>query len=371
MKQLLSLGSFMLLCVGLLLIVSCQTKEVTSAKVYIQQDDWDKAVEQLEVAVKLYPNDPEAHYLLAQGYGKKGLFPEMVREMDASLAAGPTFEADISKLRQYYWGTSFNTGIKRHKENDTDAAIQYFQTSIMIDSTRAEGYKNLAIMYTNQGKTEDALKVYETLLKYQSNDVAVYRQLSQVRRELKDYDGAIDALKKAIEIDPSDNVSLSNLAITYDMAGKKDEAFKMYEEALSKDPENTDLMFNYGQLHFGNGNFEKAIALFDKVIAASPDDYDSNLRVGYAYLGMADEFLNQLKEGEEGGKEITEEDRETHKGFFCKSVPYLEKATKAIDADPSISSDPSKVWHFLGVAYINCGQKEKGEAAFAKEDELK
>jgi tetratricopeptide (TPR) repeat protein len=39
------------------LFLGCQTKEVTSAKVYQQQGNWDKMIEQLEQAVKIYPKD--------------------------------------------------------------------------------------------------------------------------------------------------------------------------------------------------------------------------------------------------------------------------------------------------------------------------
>jgi Flp pilus assembly protein TadD len=55
---------------------ACQSKEVTSAKVYIQQGDWNKAIEQLQIAVQTYPNDPEAHYLLGRGYAEKGMYKE-------------------------------------------------------------------------------------------------------------------------------------------------------------------------------------------------------------------------------------------------------------------------------------------------------
>lgn len=371
MKRFISLGLSITVIVGLLILVNCQTKEVTSAKVYIQQDDWDKAIEQLEQAVKLYPNDPEAHFLLAQGYGKKGEFADMVREMEASLAVGPKFKPDIDNLQQRYWATSFNTGIKHHNDNNSEAALQSFGTSILIDSTRAEAYKNLAIVYANMDSVKKTAEVYELLIKHHPDDAQILRQLAQYQRELKNYDRAVEILKKALKLDPDDNAALSSLAITYDMKGDKEQAFKMYEEALAKDPENTDLMFNYGQLHFSNDNYDKAVALFEKVIAAKPDDYDSNLRVGYAYLGMSDEYLAGLKAREEKGEEITKEERDKLKKFFCDAIPYLEKCTQLLEGNQELSQDPSKVWHFLAVAYINCGFKEKGEAAFKKEDKLK
>ncbi|MBN1350748.1 tetratricopeptide repeat protein [candidate division KSB1 bacterium] len=371
MKRTLSVGLAIVLSVGIFFLMSCQTKEVTSAKVYIQQDDWDKAIEQLEQAVQLYPNDMEAHYLLAQGYGKQGKFPEMVREMDASLAIGPQYKADIDKLRQYHWGTNFNKGIKSHKEEDQESAVESFKTAILIDPTRPEAYKNLAIVYSNMQMKDKSAEVYEDLVKVVPNDAQALRQLAQLRRDLKEYKAAVDVLKKALALDPNDSGTLSSLAITYDLMGEKQEAFSMYENALANDPGNTDLMFNLGQLHFQNGNYDEAINLFDKVINASPDDYDSNLRIGYAYLGIADEVTKEINALIEKSEDVPQEMRDKRKGFFEKAVPYLEKCTSLLEQNPSLSADPSKVWHFLAVAYINTGEKEKGEAAFKKEEQLK
>ena len=44
---------------GLLVLSGCGMKELTSAKVYIQQKDWDEAIKQLERAVELYPDHAE------------------------------------------------------------------------------------------------------------------------------------------------------------------------------------------------------------------------------------------------------------------------------------------------------------------------
>jgi len=49
---------------------------------------------------------------------------------------------------------------------------------------------------------------------------------------------------------------------------------------------------------------------------------------------------------------------------YEKAIPYLEKATE-------LRPDDASLWTNLGVAYINLGIKEKGEAAFKKAEEIK
>ena len=79
------------LLLGMLVLFGCQSKELTSAKVYIQQDDWEKAEEQLKLAVELYPNDAEAHRWLGEAYARNNDFVKMNEEFEASLAIAPKF----------------------------------------------------------------------------------------------------------------------------------------------------------------------------------------------------------------------------------------------------------------------------------------
>jgi len=363
MKRSISVGLSILLSAGLLLM-GCQTKEVTSAKVYIQQDDWDKAIEQLEQAIALYPDDPEAHYLLGQGYGKKGDFEGMTREFDASLAISETFKPKIDDMRQYYWGTNFNTGIKYHKDNNYEASLKSFQTSILIDPKRPEPYKNLAVVYLSMDSVARAAEVYEKLVEMQPNDGEALRQLAQFRRELNEYDEAIELLQKALEINSQDVDALNALALNYDLKGDSEKAFEIYKEALENAPDNTDIMFNYARLFYLRGDYDSAINWFGKILKIKPDDHECNLNVGNAYLSIGEQYRKELRAKEEKDQSITQEESDKLKSFYCNAIPYLEKCSE-------MQPDNANLWNNLGVAYVNCGQKEKGEEAFKKAEELK
>jgi hypothetical protein len=73
-------------------------------------------------------------------------------------------------------------------------------------------------------------------------------------------------------------------------------------------------------------------------------------------------------EKEDKGEEITEEDRARLIDFYSKGIPYLEKAVTIGEADAAITVD-SALYNNLGVAYINVGNREKGEYYFKKAEE--
>src|SRR5262245_31130029 len=97
-----------------------QSMEMTSAKLYIQQNEWDKAIHWLEEALKKKPDNVEAHFLLAQGYGQKGLFAEVIKEINATEQYDKKgkYAKDIKMLRQKYFAEAFNAGVKAFNEQN-------------------------------------------------------------------------------------------------------------------------------------------------------------------------------------------------------------------------------------------------------------
>jgi uncharacterized protein HemY len=57
------IGALMLATLLLVIFASCQSKNLTSAKIYIQQDDWENALRQLELAVEATPDNAEVAFL--------------------------------------------------------------------------------------------------------------------------------------------------------------------------------------------------------------------------------------------------------------------------------------------------------------------
>ncbi|HNW58467.1 MAG TPA: tetratricopeptide repeat protein [bacterium] len=369
MKKISSLILPVIVLVALFTIMGCQTKEVTSAKVYISQNNWDKAIEQLEQAVQIYPNDAEARYLLGEGYGNKGMWEKMNEMFNQSAALAPTFATQIKNTREKYWVTTFNQGVSRvnAKEGqtpDVEGAIKEFSAAIKIDPSRVEAYKNLAYSYLRNNNTPAAVSAYETYLAINPKDISILNEVTRLYMESKDYPKAEATAQKTLAIDAANLDAISNLAMAYDLSGQNDKALQTYETALAKNPTDQDLIFNLARLHYLNKGYDKAIELFQKVISLSPDDYDANLNVGNAYLTMADDLRKSLVEKETAKQTVTDADVAKLKEFYKAAIPFLEKAI-------AVKPDNSAVYYNLGVAYINIGDQAKGAEFFNKAEQLR
>jgi len=351
-----------------IILAACQTKEVTSAKVYIQQDNWDKAIEQLEQAVELYPSDAEAHYLLGEGMAQKLNWQRMNEEFEKSLKSAPTFEMQIKNTREKNWVNQFNAGVGKLNKNDVEGAIQSFETAVLIDPARVEAYKTLGIAYTREDDLEKAKANFSKVLELEPDNKDAINGLAGIYFQLKEYQKVVELEEKVLEVSPDDKDAIANLALAFDFLGDRDKARQTYETALEKNPGDKDLLFNLARLHFLGNEYDKAVELFNQVLEASPDDYDANLQVGNAYLSMADEYRKGLVEKEDKGVETTQEERDTLMDFYKKAIPYLEKAVAIGEASDDIKLT-SGVYNNLGVAYINVGEREKGELNFKKAEE--
>jgi len=351
-----------------LLFMACQTKEVTSAKVYIQQDNWDKAIEQLEMAVDMYPEDVEAHYLLGEGMAQKQNWERMNEEFEKSLSIAPTFEAQIKNTREKNWVNQFNSGVSKLNNNQVEEAIKSFTTATRIDPARVEAYKTLGIAYTKVEDLEKSKESFAKVLELEPDNKDAITGLANIHFQLEEYDKVIELEKNTLEMDPDDRDAIANLALAYDFLGEREKALETYLQALEKNPGDKDLMFNLARLHFLGNDYDKAISIFEQLLEASPDDFDVNLQVGNSYLGMADDYRQKLVEKEEQGEETTAEERDQLNGFYENAIPYLQKAVDIGEANPDIDVQ-SGVYNNLGVAYINVGDREKGELYFKKAEE--
>lgn len=352
-----------------MLFLGCQSKEVTSAKVYQQQGNWDKMIEQLESAVQIYPKDAEAFYLLGVAYGQKSDMERMSANFDKSLSAGPQFETQIKNERDKYWVTNFNSGVgkinvKDGKPADLDGAAKQFQLCTVIDPKRTDAYRNLAVTHMRANNLEAAKDAYIKLLAVDTKNASVFNEVARLCMQMKDFPCATEMAQKAIEAAPDKTEGIVNLALAYDMMGEREKAMAEYDKALAKNPNDADLMFNVARLYFNSGDFDKAVQMFQKVISQNPEDYDANVNVGNAYLNMAEDVRKKLVEKEKSKAQISEDELAKLKTMYKEAIPFLEKAI-------SQKGDNNTIWYNLGVAYINIGNAEKGKQCFDKAESLR
>ena len=329
---------FGLALVGLVwMLAGCESAALRSANIYIQQQNWEKAEEQLKLAVQQNPNDAQAHFKLgAVIYARDGRFVEMNQELETALKISPTLKSEIDKVREQYWIKNFNAGVQPFNQGNYAQAVEKFKIATLINPNKMEGFKQLAACFLQMDSLDKAIANYEVAIRLNPEDIPSRINLAQIYYNREEYEKTIEVSQKILGIDSGNINAISKIAYSYDMLGEKEEAEKAYLDAIAAQPDNKNLYYNLGVLYANRDDSENAVEQFKKVLELDPDDVDANYNLGLI-------FYEQVN--------------------YKEMIPYFEKV---VDKDPGNTD----AWNLLGAAYINIGETEKGKIAFAKAKEL-
>jgi tetratricopeptide (TPR) repeat protein len=377
----------MLLLGMIFLGFQCSSTELTSAKLYIQQKNWDKALETLQTEVQNNPKSDEGYYLMGTVYSELDKTDEMVDAFDKSLAISNKFADKIGEFRAYQWAQNYNRGVNLFQRgNQTtdpdsskmyyDMAIEAYNKAITLEPDSAETYRNLAFAYLTTGKTEESIDPLKKLIEleeaeegYQylgevyyalgSNTMTEFKLSGNTQDSVKAmeyFDAAIATLQEGLNKYPDNSEMLGASTNAYIGANRIDEAITSAKAQVEKEPDNAVYHYNYGVLLLNVENFEKAETELLRAIELDPNYENAIYNIGVTYVkwGTA---IN--KEAEAQGM-ISED----YKQKYQKALPYLEQV---VEQDP----DEAQMWELLGKVYGVLGMNDDANNAFKKADELR
>ncbi|MCF7807722.1 MAG: tetratricopeptide repeat protein [Candidatus Marinimicrobia bacterium] len=338
--------------VGLLLIsvLGCDSTDMTSAKVYLQQKNYEKAEEMLLLAFEKEPANPDPAYFLAtEIYARNKDWDKVAEYLNKSEAIGPKNVEKIKMAREKYWVDNFNLGAKGYnalikggvedEEALYNSVIQSFKNAMLLDPSKPEANSTIAQVYLFKGEFELAKAAMVKAVDMNPEDITSRINLGNVLFRDKEYEEALLHLTKALEIDPSNLNAIKQVAFVYDAMGEKEKAAEAYLDAIKVDPENTDLHYNLGVLYFQQENFEAASKEFIKVAELNPMEVDGLFNAGLAFGRMknyeeAEKYLEMAYELTPESLDVVHELKMTYyhnygtKHEKFKAMDKLEKSLK-------------------------------------------
>jgi len=169
-----------------------------------------------------------------------------------------------------------------------DAAEQY-RLVVSIDPDNATARSNLGGALTLAAEFEEARQVLEESVALQPI-AETYSGLGVIHYYLGDFDKAVENLRQAVELTPSDSLIWLNLADSLHFAGRPDEATDAYETARSLSAKRLEIDSSDGVAltilawaEYMLGDSDRALALIDRSLHIDPGDpytyyYDALIR---------------------------------------------------------------------------------------------
>ncbi|MEG1579719.1 MAG: hypothetical protein RR386_00465 [Bacteroidaceae bacterium] len=190
-----------------------------------QNSDWTAMQEACEHVVKQNPDNAVAHYLFAKAYdGQKDDF-QAIAQLTTALVLEAHFELALLlraqlllRMNQYAEAekdvdvllqnaepseeTLLLKGDLRHAVTDMEGAAMYYQQAIEVNPFSSDAILKCGGLYVETNQLDKALHLYDEAIANQPNFAAAYQQRGGVKRMLKDELGAVDDLKRSLELAP-------------------------------------------------------------------------------------------------------------------------------------------------------------------------
>jgi arylsulfatase A-like enzyme/Flp pilus assembly protein TadD len=237
------------------------------------------------------------------------------REAEAGAAPSREDEATLERLRSLgYLGAGASPRKQRYDENDDP------KTLVPVDAALQD-----VVALFSSGKKREALERCRALVRERPGLPLALVYLGQLERESGDVADSVDALRRALALNPEDTVTATLLAADLTQSGKPREALALLEpwaaraepdldvlptsalaaarlgrtaeaertlvKALALDPSSARVLVGLGSVRLTAGEREKARQAFEQALARNPSaaQAESALAMMAAEDGRADE----------------------------------------------------------------------------------
>lgn len=225
----------------------------------IEYDAGDAAgIPLLEQLLRLRPNDLTSHGMLAVLEYQQGNCAAAVPHFDKAAAL---FATRLPALHAY--------GACLVKLRDYDPAVAVFQQSLALNGSDPHERQILASVQMMAQKPQQALLTLAPLLQG-SSDADTLELASAAHEDLHETDQAVDALRRAILLDPHD----VNLYVDFAALSATHQSFQVGIDAVNDgihlEPNAAPLYFARGMLYVQLAQYDKAEADFEKAYQLDP-----------------------------------------------------------------------------------------------------
>jgi serine/threonine protein kinase/Tfp pilus assembly protein PilF len=241
---------------------------VIRARVYRVTSQRERAIQELQRALDLDPDIPDAHRYLAEAYSASGALDKAEEQYRDEIRRHPQYWRAYNTFGAYLYFHG------RYSEAATNfvKASEYAPANVTVIA-------NLAGIYLFQGRFAAAENECAKGLKL-TPDAVLYNNLGWAYIFQGKFADAIEPLKRAVQLPKADPVVWSSLARACRWEGHHpEEAKAAYETALQLsneylyvNPENTEIRSNLGYLLAEAGRGAEALREDSATLAAAPTD---------------------------------------------------------------------------------------------------
>lgn len=281
--------------------------------------DYQKAIEIYSAEIK---NHPDALTYNSRGSLRANLqdYQGAMQDFSKAIELQPNIgfffysRADVRVKQQDYQGAiaDFSKAIELQPSNsfyytsranayiqakNYQAAIRDYSKAIELQPNNVAIYGARATIFNQLQDYQGALKDVNKIIELQPDNIAAYGARYELLFKLKDYKGAMNDANKVIELQPNLPNGYLGRGIIYQAQGNYASALTEYNLALSKDANSLIAINNIGIIKYEQGDKQGAIAQWIQVVKSNDKAVEAIMALAVAfYVNGEQEKALQLAE---------------------------------------------------------------------------
>ena len=233
-----------------------------------------EAVEEAQAALKANPDDLNARRVLAHIYTQE-VGDAQANRIDENMVrrAIEQYKIITDKDPKDVESLVMLGRLDRVLNNSVEAEAA-FKKAIAVEPDNEDAVTGLASVYSDRGDARSASDLLDKLTKKNPSPRA-YLNLASNYEQMKEYSLAADALKKAINLDPTHAEWNAQLAQYEALAGRYDEALQTYQDLAKASPQDATAYLGMAQIYIQQQKFAEAHQMLDKAKEIEPDNVEA------------------------------------------------------------------------------------------------
>lgn len=280
-----------------------------------QNKKYKEAAEKLYLGYQLSPSDTVYLYYAASSAVNSGDY-EMALKYYTELK-----EVDYDGSQMVYKATNVETGEEEVMDKtQRDLMVRSGTYTNPVDdkteSKKAEIVRNIALIYTQLGRNDEALAAYRDARANNPEDV---------------------------------NLVLNEANLYYQM-GDKDKFKELMSEAAEMAPDNADLHYNIGVISMEQGSIEEARKAYERAIEINPGYVNAQLNLSTTYVNEGNSLIDEMNTLGTSREDIVKYDELKKKKdeLFGEGAKVLEDALKTNPDNQGILTQLKNIYGALG-----------------------
>ena len=182
----------------------------------------------------------------------------------------------------------YRLGLTKEMKKDS-TAIGYFFETVELDSTHQGALYKTAKHHLKNGKPHNAIKLSKTGLKYRPENISLLSILGQAYSASLQFEKAISAYEKLVELGEGSEFILEKLAKAYRLTSQTEKAINTYKMMLEINDKNNAVHSNLGALYLQANKTKKAQLHFTMALLIKKQPVDREYtNIGITFKRQAD-----------------------------------------------------------------------------------